>query len=186
MELLSPAMQLRMIQHVRAFLLQKSDDKVKRASTLNNHWNVRRKNLMEVFRMNKYEVRLLFAGMDLLTVGFYDSKQQAANSAEYIIDDYLRDLQEDHDGYYDDALVAKATIVKPAMHNGFLEIGDAMLFDQKAVMFARSIQIDPQYLAEINGNPLHRAAKKPELKAVIVVDREAEEQCTRDMMFDED
>lgn len=141
---------------------------------------------MEVFRMNKYEVRLLFAGMDLLTVGFYDNKQKAVNSAEYIIDDYLRDLQEDHDGYYDDALVAKATIVKPAMHNGFLEIGDAMLFDQKAVMFARSIQIDPQYLAEINGNPLHRATKKPELKAVIVIDREAEEQCSRDMMFDED
>lgn len=61
-----------------------------------------------------------------------------------------------------------------------------MLFDQKAVMFARSIQINPQYLAEINGNPLHRTAKKPELKAVIVVDREVEEQCTRDMMFDED
>ena len=141
---------------------------------------------MEVFKMNKYEVRLLFAGMDLLTVGFYDNKQQATNSAEYIIDDYLRDLQEDHDGYYDDALVAKATIVKPAMHKGFLEIGDAMLFDQKAVMFARSIQIDPQYLAEINGNLLHRATKKPELKAVIVVDREAEEQCTSNMLFDAD
>lgn len=161
-------------------------DKVKRANTPNNRWNVRRKNLMEVFRMNKYEVRLLFAGMDLLTVGFYDNKQQAANSAEYIIDDYLRDLQGDHDGYYDEARVAKATIVKPAMHNGFLEIDDAMLFDQKAVMFARSIQIDPQYLAKINGNLLHRATKKPELKAVIVVDREVEEQCTRDMIFDED
>ena len=49
MELLSSAMQLRMIQHVRAFLLQKPDDKVKRANTLNNRWNVRRKNLMEVF-----------------------------------------------------------------------------------------------------------------------------------------
>ena len=49
MELLSPAMQLRMIRHVRAFLLQKSDDKVKRANTPNNRWNVRRSNLMEVF-----------------------------------------------------------------------------------------------------------------------------------------
>ena len=141
---------------------------------------------MEVFKMNKYEVRLLFAGMDLLTVGFYDNKQQAKNSAEYIIDDYLRDLQGDHDGYYDDARVAKAEIVKPTMHNGFLEIDDAMLFDQKAVMFARLIQINPQYLAEINDNLLHRATKKPELKAVIVVDREAEEQCVSDMMFDED
>lgn len=74
--------------------------------------------------MNKYEVRLLFAGMDLLTVGFYDNKQQAVNSAEYIIDDYLRDLQGDHDGYYDEARVAKATIVKPEMHNGFLEIDE--------------------------------------------------------------
>ena len=136
--------------------------------------------------MNKYEVRLLFAGMDLLTVGFYDNKQQAANSAEYIIDDYLRDLQGDHDGYYDEARVAKATIVKPAMHNGFLEIDDAMLFDQKAVMFARSIQIDPQYFAKINGNMQHRDNKITVLKAVIVVDREVEEQCTRDMIFDED
>lgn len=136
--------------------------------------------------MNKYEVRLLFAGMDRLTVGFYDNKQKAINSAEYIIDDYLRDLQGDHDGYYDDARVAKATIVKPTMHDGFLEIDDTMLFYQKAVMFARLIQIDSQYLAKINGNPLHRAVKKPELKAVIVVDREAEEQCARDMMFDED
>lgn len=53
-------------------------------------------------------------------------------------------------------------------------------------MFARLIQIDLKYLAEINGKPFHRATKKPELKAVIVVDREAEEQCVRDMMFDED
>ena len=48
MELLSSAMQLPMIRHVRAFLLQKSDDKVKRANTPNNRWNVKRKNLMEV------------------------------------------------------------------------------------------------------------------------------------------